>query len=140
MALDLKELDDVTLVQFPDRILIGDFDFREIIQAAHERGTRKFLLDFGGVEYVSSDILGRLITAYAELRKLNGWIALFNVNSPISELMTITKLDQFIRILKKGSDDNDEDLLGGVKSRLIPPKPSDKGSIALTPPPTETDE
>jgi anti-sigma B factor antagonist len=148
MPLHIKDVGEKTFVRFVDcRILDGPEEFQQLLTVVEERTRRNFYLDFNGIEYLSSAALGQLITLERRLRNLGGQLTLYRVIPQILEIFTLTKLDKILRIQEDdrsedhlGSDpDDDEDLQGGVKSRLIPPKPSGKDGAALPLPPSEDD-
>ena len=63
------------------------------IEADIARGEAKFLLNLQNLKYVNSSGLNVLINILTKARKAGGDLAICNVNSKISQLMAITKLD-----------------------------------------------
>jgi anti-sigma B factor antagonist len=148
--LEVEHVGDVTVARFTDQKILDE----QTVQAIREQlfglvdgsGRCKLFLDFGGVEYLSSHILGELITLNKQVNAAGGQLVLCNIDPQIYEVFEITKLNKVFTITKlnkpfdarRKEDDDDPDAeLGGVRSRLIPPKPSRGQSAALRPPPPE---
>ncbi len=145
MPLQIQDQGDVTVARFVGYRLLGDSDIQGLVDLLDEdRNRRKILLDFGNIEYMNSSVLGMMIKCYKKLTPRGGRIAFCNVIPGIFEVFTITKLDKIFPVEKvlpiwEEPPDEDEEGLAGVKCRLIPPKPSGKGSIALPPPSIDKD-
>jgi len=58
----------------------------------------RLLLDLGEVKFLSSVVLGRLITLWARAKASGGRIVFCNVRPEINEVFQITKLDQLFEI------------------------------------------
>ncbi len=61
-------------------------------------GEIKFLLNLQDLKYVNSSGLNVLINILTKARKAGGDLAICNVNSKISQLMKITKLDTIFNV------------------------------------------
>ncbi len=70
----------------------------EEIEAAISSGANKFLLNLQELKYVNSSGLNVLINILTKARKAGGDLAVCNVNSKISQLMSITKLDTIFNV------------------------------------------
>lgn len=68
------------------------------IEADIANGENKFLLNLQDLKYVNSSGLNVLINVLTKARKAGGDLAICNVNSKISQLMTITKLDTIFNV------------------------------------------
>ena len=98
----------ITKVVFKDRNIleesaiqqIGD-ELTSLIDAASDP---KMLLNFLGVEHLSSAALGTLITVNNKVRKKGGQLRLCNIDKQIYEVFRITKLDKLFQI----HDDEDK--------------------------------
>ncbi len=94
--LDVADYGDVSVVTFVHRRIpdeehvqaTGDDLFRLI----DERGRHKLLLDFGHIDYVSSALLGKVITLLRKLQAANGRLVLCRLNKDVLDLFRITKL------------------------------------------------
>src|SRR5438876_9869304 len=136
--LEVEDIGDVTVVNFVDRKIVEDQDCQIISQQlfslVEELGREKLVLNFAGVEFLSSPLLRTLITLNKKLGASGGRLVLCNIDPQICEMFEITELN---RLFKIEQCENDDDNLGGVLSKLIRPKPSHGWSIALKPPPPE---
>lgn len=73
---------------------IGD-EMSKIVEAT--KGI-KLVVDFKGVEYLSSTVLGKLITLKRKVDAQNGYLKLCNIKKEIHEVFSITKLDTIFDI------------------------------------------
>jgi anti-sigma B factor antagonist len=139
--LEVEQIGDVTVVNFTDKKILDEQNIRiigeQLFSLVDELGQRKILLNFGNVEYLSSAALGKFITLNKKVNAAGGRLILCNIDPQIYEVFEITKLNKLFGIRRKEDDDDPDAELGGVKSRLIPPKPSRGQSAALRPPPPE---
>ena len=102
--LDLKDAGEVLVVGFKQASILDqriiDQIGREFEQAGLEAsGNRKLLLNFQGVEFMSSAMLGKLITLFKKLQARSGRLILCNISPEIQEVFKITKLDKLFTIL-----------------------------------------
>jgi anti-sigma B factor antagonist len=103
--LETEHIDDVTVVNFVDRKIldeqniqiIGD-QLNALVDEESQRDCKKFLLNFGNVEYLSSAALGKLIALNKKIKGIGGKLVLCNINDGIREVFEITRLDKFIPI------------------------------------------
>lgn len=68
------------------------------IEADIANGSTKFLLNLEDLKYVNSSGLNVLINILTKARKAGGDLAICNVNTKISQLMSITKLDTIFNV------------------------------------------
>ena len=57
-----------------------------------------FLMDFAGVDFVTSAGLRAVLTTIKKVKSLNGAIAICGVQAPVREILDITGLSPMIRI------------------------------------------
>jgi len=94
---------DVRVVEFTNNRILDEANIHAIGQSLgeliDERSNPKLLLDFGGVDHLSSAALGMLINANKRVKERNGQLRLANIKPQILEVFTITKLNKLFRIL-----------------------------------------
>ncbi len=131
---DTEAVGDVLVVTLTDAKILDDQTIgaigEQLCNLVDEVGGKRLLLNFGNVQYLSSPFLGVVVTLNKKINAAGGRLALGGLDPQIEELFGLTKLT-------KGEDDPDEDL-GGVVSRLKPPRPSGGHSAALRPPPPDS--
>ena len=101
----------VTVTDAPNQIKVVEFTESRILDEANiaEIGNRvnglidgaakpRILLDFSGVDHLSSAALGMLISANNRIRDKNGELRLCSIKPPILEVFSITKLDKLFKI------------------------------------------
>jgi anti-sigma B factor antagonist len=92
----------VIVARFMDERLTDDLALAEVGEELHslvaEEKCPKLLLSFAGVTYLSSAMLGKLISINRQLREKGGKLKLCELCPIIQEVFTLTKLNQIIDI------------------------------------------
>jgi len=100
--LDVSEVGDVTVVRFRDPKIIEDLNIQELgnemFRLVEEDRRRKLLLNFSGVDFLSSAALGKLITLDKKVKSNEGQLKLSNIRPEIFEVFQITKLTRLFDI------------------------------------------
>jgi anti-sigma B factor antagonist len=100
--LKVEMVGDVAAVQFFDKRILDEPTIQAIAEQlfglVEQDGNRKLLLNFTGVEYMSSAALGKLINLHKKLQALKGQLAMCDVIPQIFEVFAITKLDKIFKI------------------------------------------
>jgi anti-sigma B factor antagonist len=100
-AWEVQELDDGTLVKVTHRDLDAGTAmllFDDLLELAHESCHPNLFLDFGGVDYLSSAVLGRLILLDRRLRDAGGRLSLFSLNPQVKELLYSCRFDDLLDV------------------------------------------
>ncbi|MEX0818270.1 MAG: STAS domain-containing protein [Pirellulaceae bacterium] len=100
--LDVSEVGDVSVVRFTDRRILdaasiealGDELF-ELVEVNH---LKRLLLNFTGVEFLSSAALNKLIILDKKVKSIGGKLVLCDLRQEIKEVFAITRLDQLFTI------------------------------------------
>ena len=142
-------MSDMLLISFGDARILDGPTVRaataEILKETEQRACYKVLLNLRPIERLSDDGLGALITLHKTLFKLGRRLAIANAVPQIQEFLETTKINRIIKdegefdeskIPPNDEDDPDAEP-NGVPARLIPPKPSNSGSLRLWQPPAE---
>ena len=100
--LKVDQVGEVTVVHFLDKRILDEPTIQAIAEQlfsiVDQEGKRKLLLHFGGVEYMSSAALGKLINLHKKLHTAKGQLAMCDVIAQIFEVFAITKLDKIFKI------------------------------------------
>lgn len=93
---------DVQIIRFKQSDILDQINIQEIGDEMSKlvektRGI-KLVVDFQGVEYLSSTVLGKLITLKRKVDAQNGMLRLCNIKKAILEVFSITKLDTIFEI------------------------------------------
>lgn len=98
----MQKQGDVGVVSLLNKRMLDDSNIRalydELLFLVEERGLYKMVLDFSGVEYLSSAVLGKLISLLKTVKKHGGKLYICNVHPNVAEIFEITQLDQVIGI------------------------------------------
>ena len=93
---------DIVEVRFLDKRILDDPAIKaisdQLFALVEKDGNRKMLLNFIGVEYLSSAAFGKLINLHHKMETLEGKLIVCNVVPQIYEVFAITKLDKVFEI------------------------------------------
>ncbi len=94
----------VTVVHFTEAKVIDQRNINmigsELTKMAESGGVSKMLINMENVEYLSSAVLGKLISVHKTLRLNKGSLKLCGISAPIFEVFEITRLDKVFDIHK----------------------------------------
>ena len=85
---------DVSVLDRTQIDKIGD----ELLRLVEDLGRKKVLVNFEGVDYLSSAVLGKLIALHKRLAMKSGELKLSGIKASILEVFEITKLDKVFDI------------------------------------------
>jgi anti-sigma B factor antagonist len=101
-TITVEKRDDVSIIRFKQSDILDQINIQEIGDEMNKlvEATRgiKLVVDFKGVEYLSSTVLGKLITLKRKVDAQNGRLRLCNIKKAILEVFSITKLDTIFEI------------------------------------------
>jgi anti-sigma B factor antagonist len=92
----------VTIVHFTDAKVIDQRNINqigsELMKMVEAAGVRKMLINMDNVRYLSSAVLGKLISLHKALKVNNGELKLCNIAPTIFEVFEITRLDKVLEV------------------------------------------
>ncbi len=104
----IEEIGDITVVHFHEHWISGFLEIeslgRELYGLAEENRRKKILLDFSGVEFLSSSFLGKLITLSGKLKARDAALRLCNIQPQVLEVFLVCKLDRIFDVRKDSAD------------------------------------
>ncbi len=107
--------DDVLVVQFTSQKILSDVLIaqigRELLELADE-ANGKMLLDFRGVTFMSSAMIGKIVLLNKKCKKSKTTIKLCNISASIMEVFEITRLNKIFSIY-----DSEEDALNAFQKK-----------------------
>ncbi|MBM3993959.1 MAG: STAS domain-containing protein [Planctomycetes bacterium] len=97
----VEERGDITIVKFTDKMLMGE----QLIAAIGEHlgslvdnlRRRNLRLDFTGVEYIASHVLGKFVHVFKKLQAVSGTLVFCNLGPQCFKTFQIAKLDKFFQ-------------------------------------------
>jgi len=94
MTTTSRQVDGVTVVDLSGSITLdeGSAMLRKTVKGLAQQGSRRIVLNLGGVTAMDSTGIGELISAYTSLRNAGGELKLLNLTREVHELLRITKL------------------------------------------------
>jgi anti-sigma B factor antagonist len=106
--LTVREVGDITVVEireckFTDLAEIEQLG-REFYQLADEQHRGSFVLDFSRVEFISSALLGKLISLNARLKAHNRTMKLCSLQPHVAETFRICQLGRILEIRQDEAD------------------------------------
>ncbi|MCA9143513.1 MAG: STAS domain-containing protein [Planctomycetaceae bacterium] len=100
--LDVSKVGGVSVVRFVDRRILDASNIEELgdelfalVEADH---LKNLLLNFTGVEFLSSAALNKLIILDKKVKSSGGKLVLCDLRQEIKEVFAITRLDQLFSI------------------------------------------
>ena len=98
------DLDKASVVRFVDRKIIDASEIEqlgaELVELVKSQGKSNLLLNFEGVEFLSSAALNKLIALQKAVKEAEGVVRLCNVHPQIREVFALTRLDRLFDIAK----------------------------------------
>jgi anti-sigma B factor antagonist len=102
--IDVSKLGDVTIVRFLDKKILDEAGIlelgAELFGLVELENRKSLLLNFAGVEFLSSAALGKLITLDRKVKSNKGRMKMSNIRPEILEVFQITKLNKIFDIRK----------------------------------------
>jgi len=80
-----------------DEVTVGELA-RELSDLVEAQNLKHLVLNFGGVEFVSSATLGKLIVLDRKCKSAGGWLRMCRVSPAIQEVFRVTKLDRLFDV------------------------------------------
>ena len=105
--LRITENGDVLILGFLDGRLVADLAAEigeEFNAAAAREEFKKILLDFSGVDFAGSDVIGKLVILNKRMRQKGGNLKLCGICPYIREVLAITRLDTILDIAENETD------------------------------------
>ena len=92
----LQEHGDVLVVGFTMRMLNDEENIeqlgQELFSLVEQSNWLKLVLDMTNVEYVTSSVLGKLITLHRKLHRIKGKLVLFGLSPGVDSILRTSKL------------------------------------------------
>ena len=99
MKVDFTDQGDVKVVSLQGRLDTNNSPgVREALDKAVDDGARKLLLDFGGVDFVSSAGLRVLLAMAKRLKGIEGGLRVCSLNDTVSEVFEISGFDSLLQV------------------------------------------
>jgi anti-sigma B factor antagonist len=90
----IRHVEGITILDVKGRITLGEggVTLRDAVHEAIKTGTKKLIIDLGGVSYMDSSGLGELTGAAVSAKNAGCDLKLLNLTKKLDDLMQITKL------------------------------------------------
>jgi len=94
VELSVEREGDVYFIVPKGQMLAGEGDIRlkQEFDRLRGEGNRQIAIDFSGVPYIDSSVLGQLVHGYSLLKKEGGGLKLLNPPKRIIDLLSLTRL------------------------------------------------
>jgi anti-sigma B factor antagonist len=106
--IDVSKVGDVTVVKFIDKKILDEASIQELgvelFGLVEQLNRKSILLNFTGVEFLSSAALGKLITLDRKVKAAKGRMKMCNIRPEIFEVFQITKLNKVFDIRKEEAE------------------------------------
>ena len=102
-GLAIVSIRDISLVDFRHQSILDapviEAIGRELYALVDEQARKKIVLDFTKVQFLSSQMLGVIITLYKKSLAIKGQVVLCGVRPEIMKVFAIMKLDKLVRLV-----------------------------------------
>lgn len=103
-VLIVQRQSDVIIIEFMesrilDQLMIDQIK-NEILQIVEDAGHPKIIIGFDNVKYISSAVLGMLMTVNKAVAKHKGELRLAAIDKSLMEVFKLTRLDKILKIYK----------------------------------------
>ena len=100
MKVTSEQSGDVVIVRAgPARLMHPSLaEFSTLVTGEIARGSRKLVIDFGGVEYLDSAAIGCLMDLYRQATAAGATMKLAGLRSRVETMLTLTGTNQFMEI------------------------------------------
>jgi len=93
---------DVSIVGFTLALLTDEENIeqlgRELFVLVDQIGCRKIVLNMAGVRYMTSSVLGKLISMHRKLHRSEGRMVICGIGEELDEIMSKSRLDQYFHL------------------------------------------
>lgn len=100
--IDVSKVGDVTVVKFKDKKILDEVGIQELgaelFGLVEQQNRRAIVLNFDGVDFLSSAALGKLITFDRKVKGAKGRMKLCGIRPEILEVFQVTKLNKVFDI------------------------------------------
>jgi anti-anti-sigma factor len=100
--LQVEQIGEVTVAKFTTRHLLDEAKMqtlgRQLRNLGEQVGHGPLLLNFGAVERLSTEILGKLVALQKKVQQKGGRLALCEIHPQVFEVFKILKLPQVLTI------------------------------------------
>ena len=102
LRITVEDIGDIAVVRFTDKKILDQSNIEligeDLFALVDDQGRRKLLLNFSGVEFMSSAILGKLIRLHQRMLPVDGRLVLCSITPKLFEVFKITVLDKMFGI------------------------------------------
>jgi anti-sigma B factor antagonist len=94
MEIAERKVSDVTVLDLTGKMTLGEGDelLKVTINNLLAAGSKKIVLNLGGVPYIDSAGLGEVVRTHTTVSRQGGSLKLLNLTKRIEDLLSITKL------------------------------------------------
>ena len=100
--IDVSKVGDVTVVRFRDKKILDEAGIQqfgaELFSLVEQDNRKSILLNFDGVEFLSSAALGKLITLDRKVKSHKGRLKMCGIRPEVYDVFLVTKLNKVFDI------------------------------------------
>lgn len=98
MLVEITYKDNIKIIKVNGEVDFENYSLFKDSILENIQGTQKVILNLENLDYINSMGLSTIVTAYSNTKKENRMLVMCCLNSNISKLFRITKLDKVINI------------------------------------------
>lgn len=101
MELNVKQEHGCAVVAVKDRLdTLTVWDFEQKVNGLIGEGSRRFVLDFSGLDYISSAGLRSILALAKKVKGQGGGVALFGLKGLVKEIFAVSGFDTVLPIFE----------------------------------------
>ncbi|MBI1336634.1 MAG: STAS domain-containing protein [Phycisphaera sp.] len=101
-SLVVRKTNDVHVVEFVDSAMLEQAQIervhQELKQLIDNAGHPRFIISFDGLNFVSSAMIGVVISLHKQIASHKGELRLTNIPPKVMEVFKITRIDKLVKI------------------------------------------
>jgi anti-sigma B factor antagonist len=104
-GLEVEQIGDVTVVRFAQRSILEEEKIqvmgRQLFDLVENFGCRKFIVNFGNVQSLSSTMVGKLFALHRKVQAAGGRLVLCTIIPELREIFEILKLPELCSVYEE---------------------------------------
>ena len=101
MEITVRENDDVAILDLKGEIRLSEHPepvLRDHVKREMEKGKKKLLLNFSGLDFIDSSGIGELVSSYVSVKNAGGKLRISSVPDKIMLILEYTSLGNIIEV------------------------------------------
>lgn len=107
-GLEVDRIGDITVLRFTRRHLLTEDQIEllgeQLFRLVDRGGHRKLVINFAGVDRMTTALLGKLILLHHKVQAVKGWLVLCQIAPHLYEIFQMFRLPRLFAVCREGDD------------------------------------